>query len=155
MTHNEAVERDNPELLTKAEHVTVTFINQKNEKKMDSRTQHQRCTKDPHLCPVIRFGTQILQILSTMPQVNRLTTINTITLKGKAGLIANTHILEILRTSCSSFGANATFGFDSHKIGNRSIHSGAGATMALFNNISAANIMILGRWSSDTFLACI
>jgi hypothetical protein len=121
-------------------------------KKMDSRTQ--RRTKDPHLCPVIQHGTQVQRFLHTVPLANSLTTINsTIAFKGKAGLITNTHILEILRTTSSSFGGKATCGFDLHQIRNKSICSST--VMALFiNGISTAKIMIQGRWSSDPFLAC-
>ena len=80
---------------------------------------------------------------------------DTVALHGKAGLITNTHILEILRTTCSSIGGKeATFRFDSHKIGNKSIRSGA-ALVLFINNISTAKIMIMGRWSSDAFLAYI
>lgn len=151
-TSNQVIEHQDPALLTKAEYITVTFVNQKNGQKMDSRTQ--RRTKDPHLCPVIRYVTQVQRILRTVPGANGSTTINTIALTGKAGLITNTYILEILRTTCSSFGGKETFGFDSHEIGNKSIRSGA--AMALFiNDISTAKIMILGRWSSDAFLAYI
>jgi hypothetical protein len=150
-TTDAVIEHSFADLLTKTEHITVTFVNQKNGKKMDSRTQGRR--KDPHLCPVIRHGTQVQQILRTLPSTTGLTAINTIAYKGKPGLITNTCILEILRTTCSSFGGKATFGFDSCEIGNKSIRSGA--AMALFiNDISTAKIMILGRWSSDVFLAC-
>jgi hypothetical protein len=146
MDHNDA------DLLTKAEYVTVTFVNQKNGKKMDSRTQ--RRTRDRELCPVLQCGNQVQRILRTLPSATGTTTINTIAYKGKPGLITNTHVLELLRTTCSSFGGKATFGFDSHEIGNKSIRSGA--AMALFiNDISTAKIMILGRWSSDAFLAYI
>jgi hypothetical protein len=52
------------------------------------------------------------------------------------------------------FGGKPTFGFHPHEIGNRSIRSGA--AMALFlKDHSTAKIMILGRWSSDAFLAYI
>jgi hypothetical protein len=69
---------------------------------------------------------------SKLPSAAGTTTINTIAYKGKPGLITNTYILKILRTTCSSFGGKATFGFDSHEIGNKSIRSGA--AMALFIN---------------------
>ena len=84
---------------------------------MDSRTQH--CTIDPDLCPVIQYGNQVQKILHNVPNVNSSTTVNTIALNGKAGLITNTYILQILRTtSCSSFGGKATFRLDSLEIGN-------------------------------------
>jgi hypothetical protein len=86
--------------------------------------------------------------------VSSATTINTIAVNGKVGLLTNTYILNLLRNTCYSFGGKAAFGFDPHDIGNKSICSGA--AMALFtNDISTAKIMILGRWSSDTFLAYI
>jgi hypothetical protein len=149
---NTVIAHADPHLLSKAEYITVTFVSQKNGTKMDSRTQ--RRTNDPQLCPVLRYGSQVQRILRTLPSATGSTTINTIAYKGKPGLITNTYILEILRTTCSSFGGKATFGFDSHEIGNKSIRSGA--AMALFiNDISTAKIMILGRWSSDAFLAYI
>jgi hypothetical protein len=89
-----------------------------------------------------------------VPEATGATTINTIAIDGKAGLITNTYILNLLRNTCYTFGGKATFGFDPHEIGNKSIRSGA--AMALFiNDISTAKIMILGRWSSDAFLVYI
>ena len=149
---NAIITHSDPHLLTRAEFVTVTFVDQKNGLKMDSRTQ--RRTGDPTLCPVIRFGTQVKRILRTIPDASGTTTINTIAISGRIGLITNTYILNIIRNTCSSFGGQAAFGFDSHEIGNKSIRSGA--AMALFiNDVSTAKIMILGRWSSDAFLAYI
>jgi hypothetical protein len=82
-------------------------------------------------------GTQVQQILCTLPSATGSTAINTIAYKGEPGLITNTYILQILHPTCSSFGGKATFGLDSHEIGNKSIRSGA--VMALFiNNISTA-----------------
>jgi hypothetical protein len=150
--NNTVIRHDDPALLDIAEFITVTFVNQKNGRKMDSRTQ--RRTGDPHLCPVIRYAAQVQRILRTVPDATGSTTINTISLDGKVGLITNTYILNILRNTCYSFGGKATFGFDPHEIGNKSIRSGA--AMALFiNDISTAKIMILGRWSSDAFLVYI
>jgi hypothetical protein len=82
------------------------------------------------------------------------TTINTIAIDAKVGLITKTYILNILGNICYSFRGKTTFGFDPQEIGNTSIHSGA--AMALFiNDVSMAKIMILGRWSSDAFLVYI
>jgi hypothetical protein len=151
-TSNTIVPHSDPGLLTISEYVTVTFVNQKNGRKMDSRTQ--RRTGDPDLCPVVRYATQVQRILRMVPGAKGITKINTIALGGKLGLITNTYILNILRNTCYSFGGKATFGFDPHEIGNKSIRSGA--AMALFiNDISTAKIMILGRWSSDAFLVYI
>jgi hypothetical protein len=118
-TNNTVVPHTDPNLLTSAEFITITFVNQKNGKKMDSRTQ--RRTGDPHLCPVIRYGTQVQRILRMVPSAKGATTINTIALNGKMGLITNTYILNLLRNKCYSFGGKATFGFDPQEIGNKSI----------------------------------
>jgi hypothetical protein len=151
-TGNIVVDHADPELLTIAEFITVTFVNQKNGRKMDSRTQ--RRTGDPDLCPVIRYARQVQRILRTVPNVTGATTINTISINGNVGLITATYILNLLRNTCHSFGGKRTFGFDPHEIGNKSIRSGA--AMALFiNDVSTAKIMILGRWSSDAFLVYI
>jgi hypothetical protein len=50
--NNTVAPHSDPELLVISEFVTVIFVNQKNGKKMDSRTQ--RKTGDPHLCPILR-----------------------------------------------------------------------------------------------------
>jgi hypothetical protein len=124
-----------PELLAISEFVTVTSVNQKNGKKMDSRTQ--RKPGDPHMCPVLRFGSQVRRVLCMIPGASGSTTINTISIDAKIGLITSTYILNILRNTCYSFGGKATFGFDPQEIGNKSIR--LGAVMALFiNNISTA-----------------
>jgi hypothetical protein len=150
--NNAVIAHDDPGLAHIAEYVTVTFVDQKNGRKMDSRTQ--RRTRDPQLCPVIRYARQVQRILRTVPDASGSTTINTISLDGKVGLITNTYTLNLLRSTCYSFGGKATFGFDPSEIGNKSIRSGA--AMALFiNDISTAKIMILGRWSSDAFLVYI
>jgi hypothetical protein len=85
-------------LLTLSEFITVTFINQKNGQKMDSWTQ--RCTGDPHLCPMIRYTRQVQRIPRTVPDASGSTTINTIALDGRIGLITNTYILNIVRNTC-------------------------------------------------------
>lgn len=140
------VEHADRALLTIAEFVTVTFVNQKNGKKeLDSRPQCQ--TNNPHLCLVIFYATQVKQVLRTVSGVMITTTINTIALDGKVGRTTITYILNILRNTCYSFGGKATFRFDPHKIGNKLIWLGT--------NISTAKIMILGQWSSDAFLVYI
>jgi hypothetical protein len=55
-TSNTVIDHNDADPLTKAEYVTVTFVNQKNGKKMDSRTQ--RRTRDRALCPVLRYGSE-------------------------------------------------------------------------------------------------
>jgi hypothetical protein len=150
---NTVMQQTHKNLITLAKFVTVTFRNQKNGTKMDSRTQHR--THDLLLCPVIRYATLIQHIYRTVPNASWSTTINTIRTGGdRTGLITNSYVLTILCNTCYTFGGKAQFGFDPHEIGNKSVRSGA-AMALLINDISTAKIMILGLWSSDAFLVYI
>jgi hypothetical protein len=77
-----------------------------------------------------------------VPGITGSTTINTITLNGRVGLITNTYILNLLRNMCYSFGGKPTFRFDPQEIGNKVIQSSAAMTLFI-NNISKAKIMML------------
>jgi hypothetical protein len=141
-------------LLHRAEFVTVTWRNQKNGKRMDSRTQ--RRTRDPLLCPCLRLGRGVQRVLNTVPHANTHTLLCALynTTNKNTTHINDEFTLNLLRTTCAMFGGKPTFGFHPHEIGNRSIRSGA--AMALFlKDHSTAKIMILGRWSSDAFLVYI
>jgi hypothetical protein len=142
------------ELSTKAEYVTITFVNEKNGNKMDTRTQQR--TDDEYLCPVLRFVSIVQWILRNVPNAGPDTKINTIHSGSQdlVTLITSDYIQDRLRHTCKTFGGEATFGLDPHKIGNKSIRSGA--EMALFlQNTSSHRIMILGRWDSEAFLVYI
>jgi hypothetical protein len=141
-----------PDLLSRAEYMTITFVSQKSGKKMDLRTQQR--TGDPVLCPVLRYGSVVLQILRQNPLAPKDTQLNTICIGTQTGTITNDYVRDLLRTTCSSFGGKETFGYATAKIGNKSICSGA--AMALFlDNVSSTGIMLLGRWASTAFLAYI
>jgi hypothetical protein len=110
------------DLATKAEYVTITFVDQKNGNKMDTRTQPR--TNDDCLCPVLRFVLIVQRILRTVRNAGPSTKINSI-YSGSQDLV--TFIITIdyardrRRYTCKTYGGRATFGFDSHKIGNKSI----------------------------------
>lgn len=140
-----------PHLLRLAHFVTVTFEDQKNGKKMDARTQQR--AGHPILCPVLRLASAVKRLLSTVPTATADTPLCTFHIPGSnPSRVTSAFTRRLLRDTCRIFGGQDTFGFHHHEIGNRSIRSGA--AMALFlNNHSTAKIMILGRWSSDAFLA--
>jgi hypothetical protein len=146
------VPRSANDLLQRAEYVTITFVSQKNGKKMDLRTQ--RRTGDPVLCPVLRYGSVVRRILRQNPLAPNDTKLNTIHIGTSIGTITNDYVRELLRTTCSNFGGKTTFGYNSTEIGNKSIRSGAAMSLFL-SNVSTPRIMLLGRWSSDAFLAYI
>jgi hypothetical protein len=131
-----------------AEFVTVTFCDQKNGRKIDSRSQ--RRTKHPILCPVLRWASVISRLLrqgySLTHEVFHLRSP-----QGKHYLITTDYFKNILRTACKILGGKDRFGFSPHEIGSKSIRSGA--AMAFFlADVSVAKIMILGWWASDAFL---
>ena len=69
-------------------------------------------------------------------------------------LASSDFMRKFLRSVCGIHGGKAAFGFQPKEIGNKSIRSGAAMALFLADH-SPANIMILGRWSSDAFLVCI
>jgi hypothetical protein len=145
---------DDPRLLERYEFVTVTWRNQKNGKRLDSRTQ--RRTDDPSLCPGLRLGRAVQRVIRTVPNTTPHTLVCALynTTTKQINHLQDEFTLNLLRSTCAMFGGKSTFGFHPHEIGNRSIRSGA--AMALFlKDHSTAKIMILGRWSSDAFLVYI
>jgi hypothetical protein len=131
-----------------AEFVTITFRDQKNGKKWDSRTQ--RRTGHAILCPVLRWASTVNRLLTwglplSTPVYHMKSAGNKVT------TITTGYLKDVLRTTCKLFGGKQEFGFEPSEIGSKSIRSGA--AMALFlADVSVAKIMILGRWNSDAFL---
>jgi hypothetical protein len=146
------LDHNDPLLLDHAEFVTITFVDQKNGKKMDSRTQ--RRTLDSHLCPILRWGSAIKRILQSHPSSNGDTPLCSTQPEHKQLLITNTFVRHLLRHVCSLLGGEPTFGFHPSDIGNKSIRSGAAMALFLMDH-SVAKIMILGRWSSNAFMVYI
>jgi hypothetical protein len=143
-------------LATKAEYVTITItiVDQKNWNKMDTRTQPR--TNHEYLCPVLQFVSIVQRILRNIPDAGPNTKINSIYSPSHklVTLITSDYVQDHLRHTCKTFGGKATFEFDPHEIGNKSIRSGA--AMALFlQNTSSSRIMILGRWDLEAFLVYI
>ena len=146
------VHRKSPFLLQESQYVTLTFIDQKNGKKMDSRTQQR--TGHPVLCPVLRLGSAVQRIIRTVPNFNDDTPLCTVQLNDESFLVTNSFVKDMLRDTCALYGGHAEFGFHPHEIGNKSIRSGAAMALFLMDH-SPAKIMIMGRWSSDAFLVYI
>jgi hypothetical protein len=132
--------------------VTIIFVDQKNGKKMDARTQ--RRTDHKILCPVRRWAAVVSRVRTTVPHCSDDTPVCSVR-NGKTTLhISQTFLLTFLRSACAALGGHQAFGFHPHEIGNKSIRSGAAMALFLANH-SPAKIMILGRWSSDAFLVYI
>jgi hypothetical protein len=136
--------------LSMAVYITVVFVSQKDHKKMDKRTQ--RRTTDAILCPVQRAALLVKCILHRVSNHSANTTKNTMHLQGAKLTLTGEFFRDRLRATCSTYGGKAEFGFAAHKIGTKSIQSGATMSLFLVNN-SSDRIMLLGRWLSKAFLA--
>jgi hypothetical protein len=127
-------------------------VDTKTGKKMEARTQQR--TGLPFLCPVIRFVTLVQRILRTIPNATGSTPIHTILVNQTILAVTSTYVRNQLRQTCRTFGGKAMFGFAAHEIGNKSIRSEAAMSLFL-TNTHTDQIMILGRWASNAFLAYI
>ena len=142
-------------LESRAEYVTITFEDQKNNKKMETRTQQR--TEDPILCPVTAWARTVSRIL-TSPGTSLSTTVNfffdsTATAGSQARLITQANTRNLLQSTATIPGKDKV-SYSANEIGTHSLRSGA--AMALFlANESVHKIMILGQWSSDDFLVYI
>jgi hypothetical protein len=135
-----------------AYYVTIFFVDQKNGLKMDAQTQ--RRTGHPVLCPVLRWAAVIDRVSATITNCDDDTPVCSVRNGALPMLLTNSFLLTTPRSLCDAFGGHKTFGFHPHEIGNQSIRSEAAMSLFLANH-SPAKIMILGRWSSDTFLVYI
>ena len=115
------ISHSSPLLLSSAEYVTITFEDQKNGEKQDSRTQ--RRTGDNVLCPALRLASAVQRIVNTIPNYNDSTYLCSVydNENQKVLLINQAYIRKSLRDTCRIFGGKAVFGFDPEDIGNKSI----------------------------------
>ena len=151
--HRRVIPHSHPELISRAYVVSITFIAQKNGKKMDSRSQLR--SGHHFLCPVLRWVSIVQRITRLIPYHKPSTTVDSFpTASNALTHITSTFTRQLLWHVCAVSGGFPVFGFHPHELGNPSIRSGAAMSLFLMNH-SPARIMILGRWSSDAFLVYI
>ena len=139
-------------LLHRAHRLSVTFDLQKNLNKRDTRTQER--TSDPAMCPVRSAASMASRIHRHAIQPPPDTPINFVVVSKARTQVTQGLLRHQLRETCRRLGGKPVLGYGPDEIGTKSIRSGA--AMALFlQNHSVSRIMILGRWSSDAFLAYI
>jgi hypothetical protein len=148
-------QHDDVTSILSAEYVSVTFVNQKNNKKNEIRTQQR--TGDNILCPVLAWANTILRI-RTYPTTVGTSTVNSFhdplaPPGARLRYITQQATNTLLRLTCTSK-PPLFFGYTPSNIGSHSIRSGAAMSLFLANE-PVHKIMILGRWSSDAFLAYI
>ena len=153
---DELSQRD-PNLENRTQFVTVTFEDQKNNHKNETRSQQR--SGDPVLCPCIRWARLIGRILlnpeATIDSPVNLFIDPAATSKAtRTRLISQESIRTLLRVTAAVLGKKEA-GYLPEEIGTHSIRSGAAMALFLADQSSTYKIMILGRWSSDAFMAYI
>ena len=139
-------------LASQATRISVTFTHQKNAIKNDTRTQER--TGDPILCPLRAATSIISRLRRSFERVTPSTPLNMAMVSGVRTQATQQLLAQQLRQTCADLGGASKLGYSPSDIGTKSIRSGA--AMALFlHNHPVSRIMILGRWSSDAFLAYI
>jgi hypothetical protein len=139
------------QLEQKSFYVSITFEDQKNNMKNETRSQQRN--NDPVLCPVRAWAQTVTRILS-YPSQGPDSTVNVF--MSQAG---NKSSIQYLSQNTLNIYLRATiqmkspnyFGYSHNSIGTHSVRSGA--AMALYlGDTHPHKIMLLGRWSSDAFL---
>lgn len=140
-----------PILAQRAKFVRITFQQQKNNHKNETRV-HQR-SGDNVLCPVRAWASTIARIV-TSPGTGPHTTVNFVynpqqPLPHRSCYLTQKATNTILRSTCNLI--KPPLGYAASDIGSHSIRSGAAMALFLSKN-SVASIMKTGRWSSNAFL---
>ena len=146
----EILHNTDPNLPTRAYYVQLTFRDQKNNSKFETRTQQR--VLDAHLDPVtcwVRIVQSLLPLCThddPNPLVSCLQQPSTHT----SSHVTSADLLCLLRSTGKTLG-QATLGYDPITLGTHSIRSGA--AMALFLACpDCTKIQILGRWKSQAFM---
>jgi hypothetical protein len=149
------VDHHDPLLLEKAMFVTVCFVNQKNGTKMERRSQRRSGVSS--LCPVEAWGRVIIQLRQDFPSVKLWKSRTVCSYKDgrRHAEIQSSHVLNLLKTTCTVNDGKNKYGIDASEIGTRSIRSGAAMALAVQGGNSDKKIMMLGRWKSLAFLTYI
>jgi hypothetical protein len=140
------------DLEDRAEFVTICFVDQKNGKRMDRRTQRRTQEK---LCPVKAWARVCRRVRETIPGASGETQAFTLgNPRGQIVEIDSERVNRLLKITCRVYSKNRGYGISEQEIGTRSIRSGAAMALFLMDH-SVEKIMILGRWSSDAFMVYI
>ena len=136
-----------PTNLELADSVAITFKIQKNNAKYKT-VIHSRMD-DLALCPVLQWTQLVNQILSYEGTMYN-TPVCTVRSSGGLNKIASSQVLTRLQATEKAVGS-ACLGFGSKEIGTHSLCLGAAMEMYL-TGVLVSTIMLIDRWSSNTFL---
>ena len=133
--------------LHRADCVSVTFEQQKNERKWDTVTQWK--TADPVLCPVKIWASIVRRILS-YDGTNQNSPVSLVLHRKKLISVTSDMIINLIRDGVVGIG-ETKLGIERWEVGTHSIRSGAAMAMYLAD-VPIFSIMLIGRWSSTAFL---
>ena len=134
-------------ILHTAESVSITFETQKNDQKFDTVTQWR--THHPLLCPVRQWAELSLRIYS-YPGATENTPVSATWRHNRIEHVTSQDIITTLRNAVKAHGEDDLRIYQ-HEIGTHLIRSGAAMAMYL-GGVPVFAIMMIGRWSSDTFM---
>ena len=132
------------ELILFADTVSITFVFQKNKKKMVTVTQPR---SGKHICPVNIWAKIILRVLGYKGTSGK-TKINAVLLGEKIYYVTRNDMMGHLKHTVDNMKG---LGFTGADVGTHSIRSSLAMALYLAKR-PISTIMLLGRWSSDAFL---
>jgi hypothetical protein len=151
---NEVVEYDDPDLETKANFVTICFVDQKNGNRMEKRSQ--RRSGVPILCPIEAWAAVVKRHRRDFPgERGKKVTICSYRKEGSMFEVTAAQVTKLLRKVCLQNDGLRKYGYSQEEIGTRSIRSGAAMSLAVQGGHTDEKIRILGRWKSLAFLTYI
>jgi hypothetical protein len=130
-----------------ADCVSVTFKQQKNDRKADTVTQWR--TSDELLCPV-KIWASLIRRINSYKGASKNSPVLLVQYNDKIINITGEMIADVCRDGVVSIGETKQ-GIRRSEIGTRSIRSGAAMAMYLAR-VPVFSIMLIGRWSSTAFL---
>ena len=146
LREGEIIPHDNPEL-EYSNIVTITFRTQKKEERDNTVNQH--ATNDTLMCPV-RIWATIVKRIRSYPSANDDTAVSAVWRNNQIEHITSDQLINAIDAAAESIGYQK-LGVKKGDLGLHSIRSGAAMAMYL-DEVPIYTIMMIGRWSSDTFL---
>ena len=131
-------------LILFADTVAITYVFQKNKKKMISVTQPR---SGKRICPVVIWAKIVLRILK-YKGTSETTKVNTVKIGKKLYCIKRDDMLTQIRHTVNNM---SNLGFTGSDVGTHSIRSSLAMSLYLAKR-PITTIRLLGRWSSDAFL---
>ena len=132
-----------------ADFVCVTFEDQKNRRKLQTRTQ--RRNGQPVLCPVLAWSKIIKRVRGLPGSTDDSPVCSVSQSSTTIGLIRSHQVQQAIRMAGRLIG-QASLGFNYSRLGCYSIRCGAAMALYLSDNSSPDRIRILGRWNSDSWM---